>query len=103
MISEGHPQGLQNTIIRVRVQPRVKRNEIVEIREDGQVKIRLTAPPVDGAANHELIRFLGKILGTAPSNLKIVSGFSSRDKLVSISNLESKIIGERLKLFIEKK
>ena len=55
---------------------------------DGRLRIRLKAPPVDGAANAELLRFLGrKVLGVAPSSLAIVSGASSRDKVVAVGEL----------------
>ena len=68
----------------IRIQPRASKNEIVA-REGGGFKIRLTAPPVDGAANEALIRFLADALSVPKSQVEIVSGHTSRDKVVRIS------------------
>jgi uncharacterized protein (TIGR00251 family) len=92
-----------DSIISVRIHPRSRKNEILEIMSDGKVKIRLTAPPVGGKANKELIRFLGKVLETASSNLEIVSGLTSREKLISVSNMDSQYINQRLRKFINTK
>lgn len=51
---------------------------------DGCIKIRLAAPPVDGAANTALIEFIAKRLGIAKSRVRIASGASSRRKIVEI-------------------
>lgn len=67
----------------VRIQPRASKNEILH-RENGGLKIRLTAPPVDGAANEALIRFLSDIFSAPKSQIEIVSGHTSRDKIVRI-------------------
>jgi uncharacterized protein (TIGR00251 family) len=55
--------------------------------EDGSFKIRLTAPPVDGAANEALIEFLSKALDLAKSQVEILSGHTGRDKRVRISGI----------------
>jgi uncharacterized protein (TIGR00251 family) len=70
----------------VRIQPRASKNEIIR-REDGGFKIRLTAPPVDGAANEALVRFLADILHVAKSQVEIVSGQTSRDKIIRVEGL----------------
>jgi uncharacterized protein len=74
----------------VRLQPRASATEVVGVQE-GSLKIRVTAPPVDGMANDALIDFLSRSLGTAKRNVRIVSGLSSRTKLVEVRgvNLES--------------
>lgn len=69
--------------LNVYVQPRASKTEIVGVHGDA-VKIRLAAPPVDGAANDELVRFLAKQLGVAQSNIEIVGGMTSRNKTVAI-------------------
>jgi uncharacterized protein (TIGR00251 family) len=69
----------------VRVIPRASKTEIVG-EHDGALKIKLKAPPVDGAANEELIRFLSKTFDTTRSNIEIVSGQTSRTKRIRISN-----------------
>jgi uncharacterized protein len=63
----------------VRVIPRSSRSEIVG-EYDGAIKVRLTSPPVDGAANAELIKLFAKKLGVARSAITIESGESSKTK-----------------------
>jgi len=76
--------GQHGIALPVRVIPRASRNEIVEILSDQTVKIRLKAPPVEGKANEELVKFLSKILDIPKSKIEIVGGKTGRDKLVSI-------------------
>lgn len=80
--------GKSGAALAVRVTPRSARNEIAEILSDGTVRVRLTAPPVDGKANAALIKFLAEVLGVAPSRLEIVAGETGRDKLVSILDMD---------------
>ncbi len=72
----------------VRIQPRASKNEATRL-EDGSLKIRLTAPPVDGAANEALVKFLADRFSVAKSRVEIVSGHTSRDKIVRISGKSS--------------
>ncbi|MBI5345222.1 MAG: YggU family protein [Deltaproteobacteria bacterium] len=67
--------------IRVRVQPRASRNEICGVH-GGSLKVKLTAPPVEGEANKALIEFLSKFLKIKKSSLSIASGKTSREKMV---------------------
>jgi hypothetical protein len=61
--------------------------------EDGSLKIRLTAPPVDGAANEALIKFLSDTLDLSKSQVEIVSGQTSREKRIKIIGMsESDVI-----------
>lgn len=76
--------GKSRTFLKIRITPRSARDEVVGLMEDGTIKIRLTAPPVDGKANKSLIQFLTLKLHISPSNIEIVSGHTSRLKLVSI-------------------
>jgi hypothetical protein len=73
----------------IRVTPRARRDEIVEVLADQTIKVRLTAPPVEGKANEALIEFLAKVLGVSRSRIEIVAGVTGRDKLVSIIDMES--------------
>jgi len=70
----------------VRVQPRASRNEVVGTHGDA-LKIRLTAPPVDGAANDALIKFLAKRLGCGRSTISIEHGYSGRLKRLWIPDM----------------
>ncbi len=82
----------------IRIQPRASRNEIVQ-REGGGLKIRLTAPPVDGAANEALIRFLADTLSVPKSQVELVSGHTSREKVVRISGVAA---GDAERMLISK-
>ena len=73
--------------LRVRVIPRARKNDITGWRDEALV-VRLTAPPVGGAANKLLRRFLAKRLGIRPSDIEIVSGERSRDKILHLEGLE---------------
>ena len=68
---------------KVFIQPRSSKNMIVGLHDDA-IKIKLTAPPVGGAANKMCIKFLAKYLKVPPSSLEIISGQSSRKKLIYI-------------------
>ena len=68
---------------RVRVKPRAFKSRILGVRE-GALEIAIAAPPVDDAANSELIRVLAAALERGKSTIEIVTGQGSRSKLVSI-------------------
>jgi uncharacterized protein (TIGR00251 family) len=70
----------------VRVQPRASRTEVAGTHGDA-IKIRLAAPPVEGAANAELVAFLAKQLGVSRSAVRIVKGERGRDKVVEIEGI----------------
>jgi uncharacterized protein (TIGR00251 family) len=69
--------------INVRVVPRASRSEVVGMHH-GVLRVRIAAPPVDGAANEELIRVLAKHFATRKSCVEIVSGETSKNKIVQI-------------------
>jgi uncharacterized protein len=81
--------------LRVRVQPRASREGLSGER-DGALVVRLAAPPVEGAANEALSRFLARTLGVAPSAVRVVRGATGRNKVVSISGLDAATARERL-------
>ena len=93
--------GRRGAALAVRVTPRASRNEITEIQSDGTVKVRLTAPPVEGEANKALIAFLADVLGVSPSNLDIVAGLSGKDKLVAVLDMDSEEVHKRLVAYQE--
>jgi len=70
--------------IKIKVLPRSSRNEIIGELADGTLKIKLKAPPVDGEANQELIKFLSKEWKVPKSQIKIIKGKTSKTKLVQI-------------------
>lgn len=88
--------GKHGSALPVRVTPRASRNEIVDILSDNTVKIRLTAPPVEGKANQALIDFLSDLLQVPKSSVEIVAGATGRDKLVSILNMDVDEVQRRI-------
>ncbi len=81
---------------RVRLVPRASRNKITDI-QGGVVRIQLTAPPVDGAANEALVAFLSSVLRVAKRDVEIVSGQTAREKVVSVSGLSPEEVEARLR------
>jgi uncharacterized protein (TIGR00251 family) len=71
---------------RVRVQPRASANEIAGAH-DGALRVRLHAPPVDGAANDALVDFLAEQLAVPRRSVRIVTGASSRLKTVEVAGV----------------
>jgi uncharacterized protein (TIGR00251 family) len=67
----------------VRVVPRASRSEVAG-EHDGALRVRVTAPPVDGAANDEVVRTLARALGVSRSLVEIKSGHTSRVKQVRV-------------------
>jgi hypothetical protein len=82
-------------VLAVHVQPRARKTEVVGRHGTG-VKIRLKAPPVDGAANEELVRFLAEKLGLGKSAVTIAGGATSRAKRVKIVGLDLAGVERRL-------
>lgn len=80
-------------IFNVKVVPRASRTEIIG-EQSGALRVRIAAPPVDGAANDELVRALAKHFGVKPRAVTIVSGHTGRTKKISIEGGSS----ERLHL-----
>lgn len=70
--------------ITVKVSPRAKKTEVAGVMDDGTIKIRLAAPPIDGAANRALIDFLSQVLRVPPRHIEIIAGASSERKLISL-------------------
>ena len=70
----------------VRVQPRASSTEIVGLHGDA-MKIRLAAPPVDGAANNALVDFLAAVFNVPRRDVRILAGESGRSKIVEIQGV----------------
>lgn len=74
---------MEETIIKVYLQTKSSGNEIVGAFRDG-IKVRVTAPPIEGRANKALVRFLAKEFEISPSCIEIIRGHQSREKTVRI-------------------
>jgi len=88
--------GQKGSALAVRVTPRASRNEIVEVLEDGTVKVRLATSPADDEANAALLDFLSEILGVPRSKLDIVAGAVGRDKLISVVDMDVETAHQRI-------
>jgi len=71
---------------KIRAQPRASKTEMVG-EYAGALRLRIAAPPVDGKANDEVIKFFSKIFEVPNRNVEIVSGDSARDKIIRIHNV----------------
>lgn len=72
----------------VRVVPRASKSAVAG-EHGGALKVRVAAPPVEGAANEELARFLAKAFGVAARDVEIVSGHASKTKRVRVSGAKA--------------
>ena len=83
------------SLLAVRVHPRARKDEIRGER-DGVLRIRVTAPPVEGRANDAVRKLLAKRLGIAPGRVTVVRGATGRDKLVEIDGMDAKAVRRAL-------
>jgi uncharacterized protein (TIGR00251 family) len=81
--------------VRLHVQPRARHCEVSGVH-GGALKLKVTAPPVDDAANRAILEFFSDLLGISKSRLQIISGLKSREKVLRIQNLSSKAFLERI-------
>ncbi|HVO83195.1 MAG TPA: DUF167 family protein [Syntrophobacteria bacterium] len=82
-------------ILRVKVQPRASRDEVVDVHGDA-LKVRITAPPVEGAANTHLLTVLAKKLGIPRGRLELRTGSASRLKSITIKGISAAEVRRRL-------
>jgi uncharacterized protein len=89
-------QTAEGTIIVVTVQPRASKNELAGIHED-TLKVRITAPPVEGEANKECLKFFAKVFAVPKSRMAIVHGQKSRRKTILIRGVVPELLQNILK------
>lgn len=89
-----HLQG-DEVILAVRVQPRSSRNELAGAIGP-ELKVRIAAPPVDDAANEEVLRFLARTLGCPRNQLRLAHGRASRHKRVGIRGFSVDQVRQKL-------
>jgi len=77
------------TLLRLRIQPRASRDEIVGLHGE-DLKVRISAPPVDSAANDSLIKYLSKQLDMPKSKVQLVKGQTSRNKTILLTETQPK-------------
>lgn len=74
--------------VKIKVEPRSSKSGIVGLYGDA-LKVKLTSPPVEGKANRELVEVLARTCGVGKSDVEIVSGKRSKNKVVRITGIES--------------
>lgn len=85
-----------DALLPVAVQPRASRNLVAGLRGNA-LKLLLTAPPVDGAANAACLRFLAELLGVSRARLSIIKGAKARHKVIRIADMAVDTLLTRLK------
>ena len=85
----------QGATFAVKVHPRARRNALAGEVGDA-LKLALTAPPVEGKANEACIQYLAELLGVARSAVTIVSGETSRQKIVRVAGVAAEEVRRRL-------
>jgi uncharacterized protein (TIGR00251 family) len=87
-----HESGIRFSAV---IQPKSSQNEVSGIHNNS-LKIRLTSPPVDGAANKSCIKFLAKWLGVSPSRVRIIAGLSNKNKTIEIDGIDESAFRDKL-------
>ena len=82
--------------VHVRVQPKASRNAVI-FEADGRIKVTLTAPPVEGAANKALVVFIAERLGIPKRQVFLEKGERSREKSLRIEGIDAEAIWQKLK------
>jgi uncharacterized protein len=72
--------------VQLHVLPRAKRSEIAGLH-NGALKVRITAPPVDDAANRAIVEFISRLLDLPKSNVHILAGLKSREKTLQLKGI----------------
>ncbi len=93
--------GERGAALTIRVTPRARRTEVGGVLDDGTVRIRVAAPPVEGKANRALIAFLAKLLGVRKNKIEIVAGEKGLDKIISIAGMPAEEAEARLKAWMQ--
>jgi uncharacterized protein (TIGR00251 family) len=82
--------------LKLRVIPRSRADEIVGMREDGALHVRVMAPPHEGRANEAVLRLLSRALGLSIGEVRLKGGASSKDKWVELDGIDAAELKRRL-------
>ena len=82
--------------LKLRVTPKSRADEIVGMRADGSLHVRVSAAPESGKANDAVLRLLSKALGLPRSAVRLKAGASSRDKWVDLDGIDAAELARRL-------
>jgi len=89
------PRGEDQAVLDVMAKPGSGRSELIRLR-DGSLRASLKSRPVEGQANEELVRLVGKTLKISPSKIHLVSGQRSKRKLLAIKGMDKETLSELL-------
>lgn len=87
-----HPDGV---LLAVKLQPRASRNEIGPALGE-ELRIKVTAPPVDAAANEALVRLLSEMLDCPRGKVELIRGHTSRHKTIKLHGLDAAAVAAKL-------
>ena len=88
--------GKRGAALAVRVTTRAMNNKILGALSDGTIKIHLAAAPTDGQDNEGLIEFLAEILDVDKGRIEVVAGDTGRDKLISVLDMDSETLHQKI-------
>ncbi len=92
--------GKKGAALTIRVTPRSRKTEFGGVMENGTLRVRVAAPPVEGKANTALVRFLAKVLGVRKNRIDIVAGEKGLDKIISILDMSAEDAEQRIQGFL---
>ena len=92
--------GKKGAALTIRVTPRSRKTEFGGVMEDGTIRVRVAAPPVEGKANTALVKFLAKVLGVRKNRIDIVAGEKGLDKIISILDMSANDAEQRIQGFL---
>jgi hypothetical protein len=92
--------GKKGAALTIRVTPRSRKTEFGGVMEDGTIRVRVAAPPVEGKANTALVKFLAKVLGVRKNRIDIVAGEKGLDKIISILDMSAEDAEQRIQGFL---
>ena len=88
--------GKSGAALTLRITPRARKTEFAGVLEDGILRVRVAAPPVEGKANVALLTFLAKVLGVRKNRIEIIAGVRGLDKIVSVLDLSAEEVQSRI-------
>jgi uncharacterized protein (TIGR00251 family) len=92
--------GKAGAALTLRVTPRARKTGFAGVLEDGILRVRVAAPPVEGKANAELLTFLARVLGVRKNRLEIIAGQRGLDKIVSVLDLSAEEVQSRIQSWL---
>ena len=81
--------GKHGAALTIRVTPRARKTELGGVLEDGTIRVRVAAPPVEGKANKALVMYLAELFDVRKNKIEIVAGEKGLDKIVSIDGMKA--------------